>query len=96
MVQHVGAVGDLEGYVHWFDRATGTIAGRSKAAGDRVTNAPVAVNDTVYLINDRGELSALRAQPITPRAARVKNPPAEPAPETEAAPSTDAGPSPGG
>ena len=89
-------VADLEGYVHWFDRATGTIAGRSKAAGDRVTNAPVAVNDTVYLINDRGELSALRAQPITPRAARVKNPPAEPAPETEAAPSTDAGPSPGG
>ncbi|HEX5162852.1 MAG TPA: outer membrane protein assembly factor BamB [Steroidobacteraceae bacterium] len=89
-------VADLEGYVHWFDRATGTIAGRSKAAGDRVTNAPVAVSDTVYLINDRGEVSALRAQPITPRAARVKNPPAEPAPESEAVPSTDAGPSPGG
>jgi outer membrane protein assembly factor BamB len=89
-------VADLEGYVHWFDRATGTIAGRSKAAGDRVTNAPVAVSDTVYLINDRGEVSALRAQPITPRAARVKNPPAEPASESEAVPSTDAGPSPGG
>ena len=91
--EHV-VVADLDGYVHWFDRATGTIAGRSKAAGDRVTNSPVAVNDTLYLINDKGEVSALRAQPIAPRAARVKNPPAEPAPSPEAAPSTDAGPVP--
>ena len=88
------AVADLDGYVHFFDRATGTIAGRSKAAGDRVTNSPLAVNDTLYLINDKGEVSALRGQPIAPRAARVKNPPAEPAPAPEAAPSPDAGPVP--
>jgi len=91
--EHV-VVADLDGYVHWFDRATGTIAGRSKAAGDRVTNSPVAVNDTLYLINDKGEVSALRAQPIAPRAVRVKNPPAQPAPSPEASPSTDAGPVP--
>ena len=28
-------VADLDGYVHWFDRATGTLAGRAKAGGDR-------------------------------------------------------------
>ena len=33
-------VADLEGYVHFFDRATGAIAGRAKTSGDRVTNAP--------------------------------------------------------
>ena len=36
-------VADLDGYVHWFDRATGTLAGRTKTGGDRVTNAPLAV-----------------------------------------------------
>jgi hypothetical protein len=39
--------------VHWFDRATGTIAGRTKTGGDRVTNPPLAVNDTLYLITTR-------------------------------------------
>jgi outer membrane protein assembly factor BamB len=45
-------VADLDGYAHWFDRATGTIAGRTKTGGDRVTNPPLAVNDILYLIND--------------------------------------------
>ena len=49
-------VADLDGYVHWFDRATGTIAGRAKTGGDRVTNPPLAVNDTLYLINDEGDV----------------------------------------
>jgi outer membrane protein assembly factor BamB len=64
-------VADLDGYVHWFDRATGTIAGRSKAGGSRVTNAPLVVDGTVYLINDQGELTAMRGQPIAARAARA-------------------------
>ncbi len=62
-------VADLDGYVHWFDRITGTIAGRSKAGGDRVTNAPLVVDGTLYVINDKGELTALRGQPIAARAA---------------------------
>ena len=47
--EHV-VVADFDGYVHWFDRATGTIAGRDKAAGNRVTNPPLAVDNTLYLI----------------------------------------------
>jgi len=86
--EHV-VVADLDGYVHWFDRATGTIAGREKAAGNRVTNPPLAVDNTLYLINDEGNVSALRAQPIAPRAVKTKAPPPEEAPAPEPAPASE-------
>jgi outer membrane protein assembly factor BamB len=90
------AVADLEGYVHFFDRVTGTPAGRTKTAGDRVTNPLLAVDDILYVISDKGDLSALRGQPIAARAAKAA--PAEPA--APAAPETErrdaASPSPGG
>jgi outer membrane protein assembly factor BamB len=77
-------VADLDGYVHWFDRATGVIAGRSKNGGGRVTNAPLVVQDTLYVINDDGDITAMRGQPIGERAAQAKPTPApapaEPAP----------------
>jgi outer membrane protein assembly factor BamB len=76
-------VADLDGYVHWFDRVTGTIAGRAKAGGDRVTNAPLVVDGTLYLINDKGEVAAMRGQPIAARAAKAEPAPA-PAPEAPA------------
>ena len=76
-------VADLDGYVHWFDRVTGTIAGRGKSGGDRVTNAPLVVDGTLYLINDKGEVSAMRGQPIAARAAKAAPAPA-PAPEAAA------------
>jgi len=63
-------VADFEGYVHWFDRTTGTLAGRAKNGGNRVTNAPMVIAETVYLINDEGEISALRAQPVAQRAVK--------------------------
>ena len=84
------AVADLEGYVHWFDRATGALAGRAKTGGDRVTNAPLAIDGTLYVINDAGDLSALRAQPIAPRTAK-----AAPAPAPATAPADPAA-APGG
>ena len=65
-------VADLDGYVHWFDRATGVIAGRAKTGGNRVTNPPVVVNDTLYVINDEGEITAMRGQPIAARNAHAK------------------------
>ena len=77
------AVADLDGYVHWFDRVTGTIAGRAKSGGDRVTNAPLVVDGTLYLINDKGEVAAMRGQPIAARAAKAAPAPA-PAPEAPA------------
>ena len=81
-------VADLDGYVHWFDRATGVIGGRFRAGSGRVTNAPLVVNDTLYVLNDEGDVTAMRGQPIGARAARVQ--PA-PAPAAAAAPAPAGG-----
>ena len=69
-------VADLEGYVHWFDRATGALAGRTKSGGDRVTNAPVAVDGIIYVIRDKGDIVALHGTPVAARAANAGGPPA--------------------
>ena len=82
-------VADLEGYVHFFDRATGDLAGRTKTDGDRVTNAPLAVGDLVYVITDKGDIAALHGTPVASQAAKVATPPA---PESAPAPA----PAPGG
>jgi outer membrane protein assembly factor BamB len=71
-------VADLDGYVHYFDRATGELAGRTKAGGNRVTNAPLAVGDLVYVVTDDGEISAFHGTPVTTQAAKSQAP-AEPA-----------------
>jgi outer membrane protein assembly factor BamB len=73
------AVADLEGYVHWFDKATGNVVARAKTSGDRVTNPPVSVNGILYLISDKGDISALHGLPIAARAVKA-------APETAPAP----------
>jgi outer membrane protein assembly factor BamB len=70
------AVADLEGYVHWFDRATGALAGRVKTGGARVTNAPVSVDGSLYLIDDEGHIVALRGVPVAARAAKAEPEPA--------------------
>ena len=62
-------VADLDGYVHWFDRTTGSPAGRTKSGGDRVSNAPLSANGNLYLINDGGEIVALHGTPVAARAA---------------------------
>lgn len=72
-------VADLDGYVHWFDRATGAIAARVKTGGDRVTNAPLSVDGTLYVITDKGDISALRGAPVAARAAKSE-PAAAPSP----------------
>ena len=71
-------VADLDGYVHWFDRATGSPAGRAKSGGDRVSNAPLSANGNLYLINDGGEIVALHGTPISARAAKSEAAPATP------------------
>lgn len=80
------AVVDLEGYVHWFDRATGALAGRAKTGGNRVTNAPLSVNGTLYVLDDDGSIVAMRGVPIAARAAR-----SVPAPEPAPAPAAQPG-----
>ena len=78
-------VADLDGYVHWFDRATGAPAGRTKSGGDRVSNAPLSANGNLYLINDGGEILALHGSPVAARAAN-SGAPSEPAPASPPAP----------
>jgi outer membrane protein assembly factor BamB len=87
------AVADFQGYVHWFDKATGTLAARASSGEVRVTNAPLAVGDMVLVINDVGRITAFRTSPMEapePRGKRKRE--ATPtAPESEAAPSEQPG-----
>jgi len=53
-------VGDFDGYVHWFDIREGALQARMRADGDRITSAPLVVNDTVYVLTDGGKLVAFR------------------------------------
>jgi outer membrane protein assembly factor BamB len=53
-------VGDLDGYVHWFDVRDGNLQARMRADGDRITSAPLVVNDTVFVLTDGGKLVAYR------------------------------------
>lgn len=89
-------VADLDGYVHWFDRATGTPAGRAKTGGDRVTNAPLAVDGMLYVITDKGDLAAFRGVPVAARAAKTVAPAATDAPAPSPAAPEPAASAPGG
>ena len=53
-------VGDYAGYLHWFDAATGVLQERVRAGGDRITTAPLVVNETLYVVTDGGKLFAFR------------------------------------
>lgn len=52
-------VADFDGYLHFFDVDSGDIVARKKA-GAAATSAPLVVGDTLYLLDEDGELSAWR------------------------------------
>lgn len=54
------AVGDLDGYVHFLDAATGKLAARVETASDTITAAPIVAGNTVIVQNDNGNLYAYR------------------------------------
>jgi hypothetical protein len=56
-------IADFQGYVHWLDKSTGELVARERIAKERVTNSPVAVDDTVVILTDGGKLAAYRASP---------------------------------
>ena len=58
--QNSVVVGDFEGYVHFFDTATGKPQARVRAGRDRVTSPPLVVNDMLYVQTDGGDLAAFR------------------------------------
>jgi outer membrane protein assembly factor BamB len=78
------AVADYQGYVHWLDKTTGELVARERIAKERVSNTPVAVDDTVIVLTDGGKMAAYRAKPPALAAAAPVAPAAEPA----AAPAT--------
>jgi outer membrane protein assembly factor BamB len=57
------AVADYQGYLHWLDKKTGVLVARQRVAKYRVSNPPVAVQDTVVVLSDSGSLAAFRATP---------------------------------
>ena len=59
-------VADYQGYLHWLDKITGELVARERVAKFRVSNAPVAVDNTVVVITDSGRMAAYRATPRPP------------------------------
>ena len=57
-------VGDYQGYVHWFDKATGALAARAATGKVRISNTPVVAGNMVLVVNDAGKISAFRMTPI--------------------------------
>jgi outer membrane protein assembly factor BamB len=55
-------VADYQGYVHWFDKATGELVARHKTDGDRVSNAPVSADGMIFVQTDSGQLVAFRSR----------------------------------
>lgn len=57
----LAVVGDLEGYLHWFDPATGQFRAREKVQGARILATPlVSAAGTVIAVTDEGRLAAFR------------------------------------
>ena len=69
--QNSVVVGDFEGYVHFFDVATGAPQARVRAGHNRVTVPPLVVNDMLFVQTDGGDIAAFRqvgadSQPESP------------------------------
>jgi outer membrane protein assembly factor BamB len=65
MVGEYLVVGDLEGYVHWLSQDDGREMARIKVGSDPVRYKPLVIEDIVYILDEGGTLSALKAQPIS-------------------------------
>lgn len=56
-------VGDFEGYVHWLDKADGSLVGRYKMSSEAIKAKPAADGDGVYVLDQDANLAALQASP---------------------------------
>ena len=52
------AVGDFEGYVHFFDSAEGTPVARERVGKGMISGSPVVIAGRLYVQNESGELAA--------------------------------------
>jgi outer membrane protein assembly factor BamB len=62
------AVADFEGYVHWFNKSDGKLVART-SVGDRVSNAPVAVDGVLVVMDDTGQIAAFKPAQTSPATA---------------------------
>jgi outer membrane protein assembly factor BamB len=76
-------VGDFEGFVHWLDKSTGEIVARAKTDGERITNAAVTTETSVFVQTDSGKLLAFKS---TPKPGAVSAPAVAPAEQPAEAP----------
>ena len=59
-------VGDMEGYVHWIDKATGELAARQRITKNRIIAKPITAAETVYIYDTDGTLAAYTIQQSSP------------------------------
>ncbi|MES9993045.1 MAG: outer membrane protein assembly factor BamB [Candidatus Thiodiazotropha sp.] len=64
MVEDKIVVGDFDGYLHWLSQEDGRQLARIRISSDAIRLKPLVVNDIVYVLDEGGNLSALRAHPI--------------------------------
>ena len=57
-------VGDFDGYLHWLSQYDGSLLARIRVGGDAIRVKPLVRDGVVYVLDDGGKLSALRAEPI--------------------------------
>jgi outer membrane protein assembly factor BamB len=53
-------VGDRDGYLHWFDAASGRYLAWVRVGKGRISGAPIVAGDELLVFNDDGTLAALR------------------------------------
>jgi outer membrane protein assembly factor BamB len=77
-------VGDLDGYVHWFDPANGHYLARMRAGKRLISAPPIVAGGLLLVFNDGGELTAFEAPEAptstAPAARQTRLTPAAPAP----------------
>jgi outer membrane protein assembly factor BamB len=61
-------VGDYDGYVHWLSQEDGRQLARVRVGGDAIRLKPLVIDEMVYVMDEGGTLTALRAHPIEPEA----------------------------
>ena len=53
-------IGDLEGYLHWLNKESGETQQRISIGSDKISSAPIVVDDTVVVQTDGGDLVAVK------------------------------------
>ena len=49
-------IGDLEGYLHWLDKTSGEIQERINIGKSKISNVPLVLNNSIYVLTDSGDL----------------------------------------